>query len=60
MGFQMIATVLICAWLGDWLDNYLQNEKAYFTLIFMLFGVMTSIILLIRGINRIKKEKKDA
>ncbi|MGB0522709.1 MAG: AtpZ/AtpI family protein [Flammeovirgaceae bacterium] len=59
MGFQMIASILICAWLGNYLDEYLNTNKAYFTLLLMLLGVLTSIILLIRGIKKINDEKKD-
>ena len=59
MGIQMIASILTCAWIGNYLDEYFQTDKAYITLFMMLFGVMASIILLIRGIKRINNSKED-
>jgi F0F1-type ATP synthase assembly protein I len=47
----MIGAILMGAWLGSLLDDYFVTSKAYFTAAFMLLGVGTSILLLIRKLS---------
>lgn len=55
MGIQMIGAILICAWIGRYLDEKAGFEQPYATLGMMLFGVAASIILLIKNIQNIQK-----
>lgn len=59
MGFQMVATILVCAWLGRYLDEYFKTEKPYWMLALMLFGIISSITVFLRSIKRINSSKKD-
>ena len=51
LGFEMIAAVLIGSLIGTYLDDYFQIEKRYLTLLFMLLGVGTSILILIKSVS---------
>ena len=55
----MIATLLVCAWLGGWADEKYQNTKPYFTIGLLLFGVFASLIQIVRSVTNMK-EKKEA
>ena len=57
LGFEMIAAVLIGAWLGTKADNYFQTAQPYLTILFMLLGVATSIYILIKGVTQDENEK---
>ncbi len=52
IGVQMLLTIIVFAWLGSKLDDYLKTKQPYMTLAGMLFGVVGSIINLIRQINK--------
>ena len=59
IGLQMIATLLLCAWLGDWADEKMGNKQAYMTIVMMLLGVFASIYQLIRSITKLQKEEDE-
>ncbi len=58
LGLQMIAAILIAAFIGNWIDGEMGNGKPIMTMIFMLVGVTTSIILLIRGVQKTEKDEE--
>ncbi|MFT5617835.1 MAG: F0F1-type ATP synthase assembly protein I [Arenicella sp.] len=53
----MIATILLAAFIGDWIDGKMGNEKPIMTMVLMLLGVTSSIILLIRGVQNTQKNE---
>lgn len=63
IGFQMMGAIAICAWLGNLLDQKLNTEKPFITIIAMLLGVGASIYLMIRSIKqlneRLEKQKEQ-
>ena len=52
MGFEMLGAIAIPGYIGLKLDEYFQNSTKGYTLGFMLFGVMASMYLLIRKLNK--------
>jgi F0F1-type ATP synthase assembly protein I len=46
----MIVTMLFAAWGGMKLDAHFQNKKPWFTIFLLLFGVISSIYFVIRGL----------
>jgi F0F1-type ATP synthase assembly protein I len=56
LGFQMMGALAIGAWLGHQADKWLENSRPLLTLLGMLLGVGSSILLLIRGLNKKNKE----
>ncbi len=55
IGFQMGATIFLCAYAGKKLDEHYELEKQWFTMGLVLFGVAASIYLVIKQLNRINK-----
>ena len=55
IGFQMIATIGISAWIGNWLDSYYKNSQPIATLAFLLVGTMGSLWQIIRQVSNIKE-----
>ncbi|MFN0048175.1 MAG: AtpZ/AtpI family protein [Cytophagales bacterium] len=51
LGLQMAGTVAIFGWAGHWLDGHFNSEKPFFTLGFLLFGTIISILSLIRQLK---------
>lgn len=47
---QMVATILILAFVGHEIDNYYFFEKPYITAVFSLFGVGIALYLLLKKI----------
>ncbi len=56
IGFQMIATILVFAAIGIWLDKHFEVKGRYNTIFFMLFGVVGSITKFI--INILNEQKR--
>ncbi|MGB0838650.1 MAG: AtpZ/AtpI family protein [Chitinophagales bacterium] len=54
MAFQMMATMLVCAYLGIKLDEWFVT-KALFTIIFLLLGVIGSMYTVIKSVSKTKK-----
>lgn len=56
IGWQMIATVLFCVGIG-WLfdEKWVPTAKPWGMLGFTLFGVIASMVLVIREVTRISK-----
>lgn len=51
-GFQMIATIAVFGWIGNYLDTYLKNSKPFLTLVFLLLGTMGSLWQLIKQVTK--------
>jgi len=49
---QMIAIIVLGAFVGNWLDGYLGNETAYFTAALSLLGVFLSFAYVFRNLSR--------
>ena len=52
MAFQMIGTLLVAAFVGVKLDAYFATENPWFTIAFLLVGVIGSMVLTIISINK--------
>ncbi|MFQ3576480.1 MAG: AtpZ/AtpI family protein [Cytophagales bacterium] len=52
IGLQMITSMAILAWLGSKADEWFSNEQPFLTLIGLLFGVIASIVSLVRSLNK--------
>lgn len=51
LAIQMIGIIGIFAWIGNKLDVYFLNEKAYYTLLLLLIGTMGSIYSVIKQLK---------
>jgi ATP synthase protein I len=54
MGFQLLAALIVGAWLGDYLDSYQQNQTPIWTLVLMFVFLAASMVLIIREISKEK------
>ncbi|WP_241739009.1 AtpZ/AtpI family protein [Pontibacter beigongshangensis] len=52
MAFQMIGTLLVAAFAGIKLDEYFATENPWFTIGFLLAGVIGSMVLTIISISK--------
>ncbi len=55
MGFQLIAALCFGAWLGNLLDEYMQNQTPYFTLALLLFFLSATLFVIIRDLSKENK-----
>ena len=55
IAFQMGATIFLCAWAGKKLDEHYGNEKNWFTIGLVLFGLVASIYLVLKQLKRLNK-----
>jgi len=58
IAFQMGAIIFACAYFGKKLDAYYQLEKKWCTMGLILFGVASSLYLVIKQLNRINNTTK--
>ncbi|WP_299434081.1 AtpZ/AtpI family protein [uncultured Aquimarina sp.] len=58
IAFEMGAIIFACAYIGKKLDAYYQFEKNWCTMGFVLFGVASSLYLVIKQLDRINNSKK--
>lgn len=58
IGFQMGATIFVCAWIGKKLDAYFVTEKNWFTIGLILFGVFGSLLILMKELKYLNKDDK--
>lgn len=52
IAFQMGATIFVCAWIGKKLDERYPMEKNWFTLGFVLFGLVASVYVVLKQLKR--------
>lgn len=52
IAFQMGATIFICAWIGKELDEKYSSGKRWFTLGFVLFGLVASVYVVLKQLKR--------
>ncbi len=52
IAFQMGATIFICAWIGKKLDERYPMEKNWFTIGFVLFGLVASVYVILKQLKR--------
>lgn len=55
IGFQMGATIFICAWIGKKLDEKYSSNKNWFTIGFVLFGVFASLYVVLQQVKNLNK-----
>ncbi len=58
VAFQMGATIFLCAYAGKKLDAYYNLEKQWFTMGMVLFGLISSIYIVIKQLERINRSDK--
>jgi F0F1-type ATP synthase assembly protein I len=56
IGIQMGVIIALFTWLGTYLDEKYQSKTAWWTIGLSLFGVMASLILVIREVMKMEKE----
>ncbi|GAB4187463.1 MAG: hypothetical protein OHK0057_04870 [Thermoflexibacter sp.] len=49
---QMVVTLLIAAWGGRKLDEWLETSKPYMTMVCMLWAIIGTIVWLIKSLNK--------
>ena len=52
IAFQMGATIFICAWIGKKLDEEYPSERKWFTIGFVLFGLVASVYVVLKQLKR--------
>lgn len=52
VGFQMLATIGLFAFIGYKIDQHQQSKKPIFTAIFSLLGVILSLYQVIKQLNK--------
>lgn len=52
IAFQMGATIFICAWIGKELDERYPSNKKWFTIGFVLFGLLASVYVVLKQLKR--------
>ena len=52
IAFQMGATIFICAWIGKKLDERYPMDKNWFTIGFVLFGLVASVYVVLKQLKR--------
>lgn len=52
IAFQMGATIFLCAWIGKKLDERYPSEKNWFTMGFVLFGLVVSVYVVLKQLKR--------
>lgn len=52
LAFQLIVLILAGAWLGNYLDEQMQNQQPYCTAAFSLLGVMAGMYQLYRDLTK--------
>lgn len=52
-GIQMGVVMFVCAFIGKKLDVYFNTETAWFTIGFVLFGIFSSMYLLLKQIKNL-------
>lgn len=59
IGTEMLGAILLCAWLGSWIDEKTHTSQPYWTLAFMLFGVFASMVLLIKNLKKLERKNNQ-
>ena len=57
LSIQMIVLIGGGAWGGSALDQKVQNEKPYFTILFSLLGIGASLYFVIREASKMSKDE---
>jgi F0F1-type ATP synthase assembly protein I len=52
----MGATIFLFTWLGVYLDDYFKNKTPWLTIILSLFGVIGSLVLVIREVTKLNQQ----
>lgn len=52
IAFQMGATIFVCAWIGKKLDERYPSDKNWFTIGFVLFGLVASVYVVLKQLKR--------
>ena len=58
LSFQMIVLIGGGAWGGKLLDDKMQNEKPYFTILFSLLGIGASLYFVIKEAGNLTKDNE--
>ncbi|MCB2378746.1 AtpZ/AtpI family protein [Hymenobacter sp. BT635] len=52
LAFQMLAIIGVCTWGGLKLDEYVGNDKPWYTIGLMVFGLIAATYQVIRSLSR--------
>lgn len=59
IAFQMFATILIMAWLGRKIDANYNFEKPWWTILFVLLGVLISVYSVLKQLKRLNQSDNE-
>jgi ATP synthase protein I len=48
LAFQMVATMLIAYFIGDWVDSKIESKNHIFTIILLTLGTIGSVFIVIK------------
>lgn len=52
IAFEMGGTIFVCAWLGQKMDERYPSNNNWFTLGFVLFGLLASVFLVLKQLKK--------
>jgi F0F1-type ATP synthase assembly protein I len=52
LAFQMLATILVCVFIGMKIDDWAGTKFPWFLILFVLFGNFSAIFWLIKGLPK--------
>ena len=52
IAFEMGGTIFVCAWIGQELDERYPSNKKWFTIGFVLFGLISSLFLVLKQLKK--------
>lgn len=55
IAFQMGGTIFVSAWIGNKLDEKYPSGKNWFTIGFVLFGLVASVVVVLRQLKHFNK-----
>lgn len=59
IAFQMGATILLMAWFGKKIDSNFRFEKPWWTIFFVLLGVVVSVYSVIKQLKKLNQSENE-
>lgn len=50
IGFQLVATVLLGYWAGDWIDAKLERKDTLFTILLSAISIFAGVFMVVREV----------
>jgi len=59
IAFQMGATIFIMAWLGKKIDQHFDLEKPWWTIVFVMLGVIVSVYAVLKQLKKLNQSENE-